>query len=324
MPVACCDLLSVDRAIESDLAGSDLSPVPDMAFVTGPSCNGLANTCGSNGSTSCCDSPRVSGGNFKRSYDTIPDGGYDDPSYTATISDFRLDKYEVTVGRFRAFYNLGLGTQASPPPSGVGANPNIPNSGWDSTWNSNLTVNSSAFKTAFTNCSTPWTDSASTNENRPMVCLNWYEAFVFCAWDQGRLPTEAEWNYAAAGASDQRAYPWSSPPASVALDDSFAIFAGGGASATQNVGSRSPRGDGRWGQSDLAGNVNEWVLDWYLNPYNSLSCADCANLTPGTERVFRGGSIADFAPPLRTGYRGHGDPKMIRGYAVGFRCARNP
>src|SRR5580704_6839465 len=54
-----------------------------------------------------------------------------------------------------------------------------------------------------------WTETAGSSENLPITEAHWYAAYAFCIWDGGFLPSEAEWNYAAAGGSDQRAYPWS-------------------------------------------------------------------------------------------------------------------
>src|SRR5689334_21712444 len=96
---------------------------------TAPSCAGLPATCGPSGNEDCCESLLVPGGTFARSYDGVD---YLDRSYPATVSDFYLDKYEITVGRFRAFVNAGMGTQASPPADGAGAHPKIPGSGWSS------------------------------------------------------------------------------------------------------------------------------------------------------------------------------------------------
>jgi hypothetical protein len=84
----------------------------------GTSCSGLAATCGPSGNDDCCTSLLVPGGTFYRSYDGVD---FTDKSYPATVADFYLDKYEITVGRFRAFVNAGMGTQASPPASGAGA-----------------------------------------------------------------------------------------------------------------------------------------------------------------------------------------------------------
>src|SRR5258706_4854411 len=190
------------------------------------SCAGLAPTCGPTGSSPCCESPMVPGGTFYRSYDIGTDGMYTDMSYPATVSTFRLDKYEVTVGRFRQFVNAGMGTQASPRGSGAGAHARIAGSGWDSSWNASL-VSDTTSLVLLVKCDAThqtWTDAPGANESLPMNCITWYEAMAFCAWDGGFVPTESEWNYAAAGASEQRGYPWSNPPSSLAIDCSYANY----------------------------------------------------------------------------------------------------
>jgi formylglycine-generating enzyme required for sulfatase activity len=300
--------------------------------VQPPSCSGLAANCGSGLNDSCCTSPVVSGGTFYRSYDIATDNAYPDQTYPATVSDFRLDKYEVTVGRFRKFVNAGMGTQASPPPAGSGANPYIANSGWDSSWNTSLVADRATLTgTSGVQCGSfqTWTASAGANEDKSINCITWFEAFAFCAWDGGFLPTEAEWNYAASGGSDQRAYPWSNPPASLTIDCSYANYninnpsgtycVNGTTGSTNNVGSESPKGDGKWGQSDLAGNVWEWNLDWYAT-YANL-CTDCADLTAASNRVLRGGSFGYDASYLRAAYRSYVTP-AYRGGSIGVRCAR--
>ena len=248
---------------------------------------------------------------------------YTDPNYPATVDDFYLDKYEITVGRFRQFVNEGMGTQASPPASGAGAHPLIAGSGWDSAWNTNLPANSAALTTALKCHPTylTWTDTAGSNESRPVNCLNWYTAFAFCAWDGGRLATEAEWNYAAAGGSEQRYYPWSSPATSTTIDDSYAVYCPNfPCSGVQNVGSKSPTGDGRWGQSDLAGNVREWTLDWYWVLYPT-PCNDCAELTANSSRAIRSGDFSVDASVLRSAFRSAAGPGD-HGSNIGARCAR--
>src|SRR5256885_1964087 len=64
----------------------------------------------------------------------------------------------------------------------------------------------------------------SANATLPVNCVSWFEAFAFCAWDGGYLPTEAEWNYAAAGGGDQRAYPWSVPSGTLLIDVAHANY----------------------------------------------------------------------------------------------------
>jgi len=287
---------------------------------TAPSCHGLAATCGPSGNDNCCKSLLVPGGAFDRSYDRVD---YLDRNYPATVSDFYLDKYEITVGRFRVFVNAGMGTQARPPGDGTGAHPGIEGSGWNSTWNTHLPANTAPLKSGL-KCYAfyqTWTDTAGSNESKPVNCLDWYTAFAFCAWDGGRLATEAEWNYAASGGSEQRYYPWSSPPTSTTIDDSYAVYCGGTCRSAQNVGSKSPKGDGKWGQSDLGGNAWEWTLDWGGGAY-PMPCHDCALVTAGSYRAFRGGSFDDITSTLRSAARHVNNPEY-RG-VVGSRCARTP
>jgi formylglycine-generating enzyme len=85
------------------------------------------------------------------------------------------------------------------------------------------------------------------------------------------------------------------------------------------VGSK-PAGDGRWGQSDLAGNVFEWTLDW--SGIYASTCTDCADLTAGSYRIVRGGSFVNGATTLRAGYRIFSTP-TDRSLNIGVRCARS-
>ena len=314
------------------LDGSDGMATVDGPSLVPPSCVGLASTCGPTGDGPCCGSPLVPAGTYARSFDVASDGMYPDSSFVATVSDFRLDMYEVTVGRFRQFVAAGQATQASPPVAGAGAHPNIAGSGWDATWNGSLVTDTAALVAAIECNATyqTWTDMPGANESVPINCVDWYEAMAFCAWDGGFLPTEAEWNYAAAGGDEQRAYPWSSPPGSLGIDCTYANeFATGACvnapnGAVNTVGSESPKGDGKWSQSDLGGNVWEWVFDWYASPYPQNPCTECANLTPGTlMRVFRGAGFLNDPTIARTGYRSDG-ASTFRSFSVGLRCARTP
>ncbi|WP_437791365.1 formylglycine-generating enzyme family protein [Sorangium sp. So ce693] len=284
-----------------------------------PSCGGLPETCGPEGNERCCATMAVPGGTFDRGNDI---------TFPATVSGFELDRFEVTVGRFRRFVDA---YPESRPTAGAGAHPEIVGSGWNSAWDeANLPRDPAVFRSAIrcTSSYSTWTDAPDANERLPMNCITWYVAFAFCAWDGGRLPTEAEWNYAAAGGSEQRVYPWSAPPSSTTLDVDHAAhdcLPGGPTlcmyTHMKTVGSKSPLGDGRWGHADLAGNMSEWTLDSYLG--YPTPCTDCAQLAAHGQRIIRGGGWNDESSRLTTSSRGH-YPANDNGRAIGFRCVRTP
>lgn len=302
-----------------------------------PSCMGLTTTCGGG---SCCQAALVPGGRFHRGCDNAADALFKDTNHPAMVSRFVLDRYEVTVGRFRQFVAAGKGTQANPPDPGTGAHPALPGSGWDSTWNGKLPATTTALKAELagdlTGCDAPhqtWTDNPGANEDKPINCVTWYLAMAFCIWDGGYLPTEAEWNFAASGGSEQRAFPWSAPSSSTRIDCSHANYqigtspvlycTDGSVGGTDPVGSESPAGDGKWGHADLAGNVLEWTLDWYTD--YAASCEDCAALTPGSERVLRGGGFFnEDVSFLRSDYRLNHHGPGTHSTSYGMRCARTP
>jgi formylglycine-generating enzyme required for sulfatase activity len=223
------------------------------------------------------------------------------------------------------------------PAAGEGAHANIPGSGWDTSWNSSLAVDSAALVSGL-KCDPlqTWTDQPAGNEHRPINCVTWYEAMAFCAWDGGYLPTDAEWNYAAAGGDQQRAYPWSNPAGSLILDSSRASYSSQdntdqppncvgdgmpGCAVTDLIAvGTKPMGDGRWGQSELAGNVYEWTLDWVAPLVTP--CTDCATLSPPTMwRSIHGGSFSGPAFFQRTVLGTYSVPS-VRNRGFGVRCAR--
>lgn len=257
---------------------------------------------------------------------STPCGAQEQPEHTVTVATFRLDTFEVSVGRFRRYIESFTGT---PPATSAGAHPLIAQSGWMSGWNGALPA-TTAQLIANIKCDPTmqsWTDTAGANESKPINCVSWYEAFAFCIWDNARLPTEAEWEYAAAGGSDNRLYPWGS----TAPDCTLAAFYNGafcynpGAGGTAPVGTYSSS-NARWGHRDLAGNVQEWVFDWYDATWYSgggATCTNCASTAPSGTRVMRGGAFSYNPQDLRAASRGSLDP-TARASGVGFRCARNP
>src|SRR5580658_1564592 len=332
-------------------SGTGSNSSPDAGALA-PSCApggpGMTN-CGAT-HENCCTSLEVTGGTYYRTYDAVfdagvyagavlaADGGPTGEGDPAMVSTFRLDKYEVTLGRYRQFVNAwaagwlpaagsgkhshlngGLGLASS---AGAGTY----ETGWVSADNSNVSPTNANLNCAATLSN--WTPSVGIDENLPINCVNSYEALAFCIWDGGFLPSEAEWGHAAGGGSQQREYPWGSIDPGTGYQYSiYDCHYPSGSGPCTSVASVVPApvgtatlGAGLWSQLDLAGSVAEWNLDWfsdYVNP-----CVDCAYLAPDPGRVFRGGDLASSASDLLVPHRLPLNP-AARTYYLGFRCARS-
>jgi formylglycine-generating enzyme required for sulfatase activity len=256
----------------------------------------------------------VPGGTYLRGYDGID---FVDDGHPATVTDFRLDRYPVTVGRFRAFVEAGGGVQTSLPATRDGAKPGIYDSGWHHDWKGFVLPRTASLVTEL-HChdDATWTDAPGENEHLPIVCVDWFEAMLFCIWDGGRLPTETEYAYAQSGGDEQRYYPWSKQPL---LDATHAVYP---PSPILAVGMR-PAGAGRWNQLDLAGNAWMWMYDFVVDGWPRV-CVDCFWGGFEGERRIRGGSWIDPVGYLRSAARHPGTADRTRWRDLGVRCAREP
>jgi formylglycine-generating enzyme required for sulfatase activity len=219
------------------------------------------------------------------------DGSDDEkPVHEVYVDAFYMDKYEVTVARYQQFLNA-------------------------------------------TGHRTPdnWTEQLQ-SPNRPAVYVSWDDAVAFCQWlskQRGRtvrLPTEAEWEYAARGRLSGKKYPWGdeAPDGKANFGNPWSPdWAQGPGKYLKNVGSYGENG---YRLFDMAGNVWEWCADLYdENYYENFRNSTARNPrgpTSGTSRVLRGGSWGSNPNLLRCANRSWNNPTYWN-YYVGFRCVQD-
>jgi formylglycine-generating enzyme required for sulfatase activity len=230
---------------------------------------------------------RVEGGTFQMGSDN--GDSYEKPVHTVTVKSFSISKYEVTQKE----------------------------------WLEVMGNNPSNFK----------------GDNRPVEQVSWYEAVdycnkrsikegltpvykgsgdnITCDWnaDGYRLPTEAEWEFAAKGGMKDNLTTEYSGSNSV---DAVAWYSGNSGNSTHPVGTKAANS---LDIHDMSGNVWEWCWDWY-GSYSSGAQTDPRGAVSGTYRVMRGGGWYSSAAGVRSVFRGDSTPS-IQYYGIGFRLARN-
>ena len=236
----------------------------------------------------------IQGGSFSMGSNTY---SYEQPIHTVTVPTFQMMKTEVTVGMYRACVNAGACTA----PGCTGASTS----------------------------SDPFCNYGANATNHPVNHVSWYQMMTFAAWMGARLPTEAEWEFAASSRGTG-VYPWGSASPSSTLAD---YNSGDGTSVTCSRTS----GNSAEGLCDMAGNVWEWVQDeWHSNytgaPTNGSgwctgvcpanASAATYNASNSANRVLRGGAWSSDADYIRAALRAYYTP-AYQHYYYGGRLSRS-
>lgn len=177
---------------------------------------------------------------------------------------------------------------------------------------------------AATNRTPPWqweTVDLALHHDRPVIGVDWEDAQAYCRWIGKRLPTEAEWEKAARG-TDERLYPWGNSTPTTALAN-FALGARFSYAQVLMPVGRYQQAASPYGLFEMAGNVWEWVQDWYgANYYETSPSRNPPGPEQGQFKVVRGGSWSDLPKYLLT-YGRFKLPPATRNSYTGFRCARS-
>lgn len=252
------------------------------------------------------------------------------PQRFVKVSNLFVDTHEVTVGRFRTWWN-------SSPRSWPTSSTNFISAGgknvkWKGTWPSAPTIPG-----AGANCT--WIGATdATNDAKPLNCVDWFTALGFCLSEGKRLPTEAEWELIASG-GENRLMPWSSPSSeSSAIDeaelDCDHVIHGSACTPLDPVLHDTSWGRTKCGVYDMAGSLAEWILDAPLANWSSIASGATDPFTdPGTgsARLVRGGSWLTPTTAYRdlraAGRPANGDNSLktvttAADIQVGFRCVK--
>ncbi len=221
------------------------------------------------------------------------------PVHRVYVNSFYIGKYEVTLGEFKTFIDAtGYKTDAEKDDV------------------SYIRTGSVVKKQTGVNWRHDVKGSTQTELNNPVIHVSWNDAVAYAKWEGKRLPTEAEWEYAARGGNKNKGYKYSG---SNNIDE-VAWYTNNSGSKTHPVGQKKPN---ELGIYDMSGNVWEWCSDWYdENYYNKSPEKNPQGPSSGTYRVARGGSWNPIDGDCRAADRGGSTP-TYRNNLVGFRLSQD-
>jgi formylglycine-generating enzyme required for sulfatase activity/serine/threonine protein kinase len=227
-----------------------------------------------------------------------PDGGAhcaqdEQPQHTVQLDGFQIDRTEVAVAQYRQCVD-------------------------EDACSAKLLTGSGKEGKDFDRLKCNWNEAG--RGSHPINCVSWSQAMDYCRWAGGTLPTEAQWERAARG-DEPDVVGWAGRASCTDAVMKSDEGPGCGRGLTWQVGSR-PAAASPFGVLDMAGNVREWVHDWYqVQQYEDPTTKNPKGPAVGTERVVRGGGWLDESDGLRPTTRGHLPPDS-RAIDLGFRCAR--
>ncbi len=245
------------------------------------------------------------------------------PRRRLSMRSFAIDRHEVTNAQYRRFLAVveDQGDTAWRHPEQPRGKDHTPRY-----WRSyNPLLASPSYRRIV-----PFDHATFTADDKPVVGVDWFDAFAYARWAEKRLPTEAEWELAARGL-DGRRWPWGS-------EWRWGLCNIGGEKKGLDIPTRGrekdgyvysapvgtyPEGDSPFGCQDMAGNVAEWCADWYAaDAYARAAGGDPEGPASGGERVVRGGSSQRGPNGVRCAKRASYEPEF-KNFTLGFRCARD-